>query len=84
MGHAYDEKEPEKEKKKSLKERMKEKAREKLAKIEANRLESLDMPKLDYNEKNFPPCVKCINFDPTALEGRIKKFSQKLWWGTLS
>lgn len=78
------EEKPKVEKKLGLQQRLKLKAKAKLEEMEKKRIKSHDMPEIDLKAKNFPPFMKCINFEPANLKGRIKKFSQRLWWGTLS
>ena len=45
---------------------------------------SPDMPEIDFTAKNFPPFMKVISFNLDGLHGRIKRYSQKLWWGVVS
>lgn len=42
---------------------------------------TVDMPDIDWKEKNFPPGVNLINFKIRNLKGRIRSFSQKCYWG---
>lgn len=45
------------------------------------RLTTPDMPDIDWENKNFPPCFPKMHFDLHALEGRFKTFCQRCYWG---
>ena len=42
---------------------------------------TVDMPDINWKEKNFPPGVNLIHFRVRNLHGRIRNFSQKCYWG---
>ena len=43
-----------------------------------------DMPDLDWENKNFPPCKPYFHYDLSELHGRFRWFCQKAYWGFIT